>query len=160
LALLAASLAVAAAAPPRSAGRLPDEISVRVNLVRPGGDLRPLEVRYRVVRKRRFPGLHVAPRTVTFPLRSSDPGLKRLRTVRVKKAGLQLTMEPQLGENLTTALSFVVAVGVSGTGPRSAMTSRSSRAAGGPLDCESPGAAGAPAGSSPARAGGRAWASG
>ena len=84
-----------------------------MNLLRLGGDLRPLEVRYRAVRKRRFPGSHVAPRTVTFPLRSSDPGFKRLRTVRVKKAGLQLTLEPELGENLTTALTFVVAMGVS-----------------------------------------------
>jgi hypothetical protein len=63
----------------------------------------------------------VVPRTVTFPLRSSDPGFKRLRTVRVKKAGLQVTMEPEPGENLTAA---------------------------------------ALAGSSPARAGGRAWTSG
>jgi hypothetical protein len=50
------------------------------------------------VRKRRFPGSHVAPRTVTFALRSSsDPGFKRLRPVRVKEAGLQLTMELELG---------------------------------------------------------------
>jgi hypothetical protein len=65
-------------------------------------------VRYRDVRKRRVPGSHVAPRTGTFLPRSSDPGFKRLRMVRVKKAGLQLTMEPKLGETLTTALTFAV----------------------------------------------------
>jgi hypothetical protein len=101
---------------PKVTRGLPDESTVKLVLPKAGGDLRPVEVRYRAVRHKRFPSARVPAKVVTFALRSSDPGFRRNRPARVKTGALRVLMEGENGETLLTGITFVFNLRVSPKG--------------------------------------------
>jgi hypothetical protein len=101
---------------PKVTRGLPDESIVKLVFPKAGGDLRPVEIRYRAVRHKRFPSARVRARVVTFALRSSDPGFKRNRPARVKTGALRLIMEGEDGETLVTGITFTFHIRVSPKG--------------------------------------------
>jgi hypothetical protein len=90
---------------PKATPGLPDESIVRLKLPRTGGDLLPVEIRYRAVKVQRFPGASVRAKTVTVPLVASGSGQPAPRNVVVRTGGLKLLMEPQL-DNLLAPVTF------------------------------------------------------
>jgi hypothetical protein len=92
---------------PKVTRGLPDESTVKLVFPKAGGDLRPVEIRYRAVRHKRFPSAHVRARVVTFALRSSDPGFKRNRPASVKTGALRVVMEGEDGVTLLTGINFI-----------------------------------------------------
>jgi hypothetical protein len=101
---------------PKVTRGLPDESTVKLVFPKAGGDLRPVEVRYRAVRRKRFPSARVRARAVTFALRSSDPGFNRNRPARVKTGALRVIMEGENGETLLTGITFTFNIRVSPKG--------------------------------------------
>jgi hypothetical protein len=103
---------------PKSTGGLPDESTVRLKLPRTGGDLLPLEIRYRAVKGQHFPRAGVRARTVTVPLVSGGSGHQSPHTVTVRTGGLRLTMEPQVDDLVTPVLFTFEARPKGGRGTR------------------------------------------
>jgi hypothetical protein len=101
---------------PKATRGLPDESTVKLVFAKAGADLRPIEVRYRAVRAKRFPGTRVHAKVVRFALRSSDPGFERNRPARVKTGALRVNMEGESGETLLTGITFTFSVRVSPKG--------------------------------------------
>jgi hypothetical protein len=66
-----------------------DESRITLRIPRAGGDLRPLEIRYRAVRAQRFPGAGAKVRTIALAMRASDPGFRSNREKAVKAGGLE-----------------------------------------------------------------------
>jgi hypothetical protein len=100
---------------PRVTRGLPDESTVKLAFPKAGGDFRPVEIRYRAVRARRFPARHVHAKVVTFAIRSTDPGFPH-RGVRVKTGALRVLMEGEDGETLVTGIKFTFSVRASPKG--------------------------------------------
>jgi hypothetical protein len=101
---------------PKVTRGLLSESTVKLVFPKAGGDLRPVEIRYRAVRHKRFPSARVRARIVTFALRSSDPGFKRNRPARVKTGALRVLMEGEDGETLLTGITFTFSIRVSPKG--------------------------------------------
>jgi hypothetical protein len=101
---------------PKATRGLPDESTVKLVFPKAGGDLQPVEIRYRAVRHKRFPSARVRTRVVTFALRSSDPGFTRNRPARIKTGALRVIMEGEDGVTLLTGITFTFNIRVSPKG--------------------------------------------